>query len=339
MDRAGDTDSIEYMDQQLIPMIDTTRSIAMNLTKLFIFTLTVTFAATSIAFAGQSQIKSKPQQKAKAHKPSEKQTKPAKSDRSRTAYDPVLAAEQAKGSEPYRKSMETVNQLLRKAESCYKADKIGETERLVHETIASSVALSRLFLSTVRSGATSEFSGQMRSSQVDARRLIGKIRMKQQFYDEALEWFRADWREGEDKQLDLDIALCFVRLGNDDAARRFYSDSPILRYASDLTAKDLPGTRTPKTLEASILFARGMQVYLTSRPKEALEDFAAASKLVPNNGVFAFFVGRSSPRIKRHSEALVYYRTAIRCLRFKSTFMESAKESEQGMIYYKRIGL
>jgi len=233
--------------------------------------------------------------------------------RTQTRQDPDAYA-------AHLKAMEPINRALSDAEENFKLGNLAKAERLAQETIKITRGLSPL---------PPEL----------ARRLLGKIRMKQGRYQEALSYFQPYWQSKKDSGMDLDMALCFVRLRNYDAARRFYSDNAALRFDSRLTAKDLLGTQTPKTLEASILFAKAQDAAITSsRGQEALDNYIAASKLFPENGMFAYYTGKALTNLNRNADAVPYFRKATRRLDSKSRLLEDAKESEQRAVYFKSIG-
>ncbi len=147
-----------------------------------------------------------------------------------------------------------------------------------------------------------------------AERLLGQIAMKRGRYEQALGYFLADDQPGRElgHGRDLDVALCYARLGNHQMARRYYSDRMVLRFAHDITARDLPGTRTPQALEASILLARGFDSYLSGGTRKAFENLQAAERLAPANGYIPYLAGRSLVTMGRHADAVRYFRKAMR---------------------------
>ena len=100
-------------------------------------------------------------------------------------------------------------------------------------------------------------------------------------------------------------------LGNDEMARQFYSDQSILQYSS-ISPRDLPGTNTHQTLEASILLAQGLDEYLTSRQQEAFEDFNIATKLARRNGLAPYYAAKCLLELKRFQEAIPYFEQAAK---------------------------
>jgi hypothetical protein len=134
-----------------------------------------------------------------------------------------------------------------------------------------------------------------------ARRLIAHIRMEQGQYQDALKLLGADWIPGGSSRVGLDIALCYVRLGNLPMARKFYSDEEILRY-SFIKREDLPGICTSPTLEASILMARGLLSYFSYINADAARDLHAANRLAPRNGMIPYFNGKALIKANRASE-------------------------------------
>ena len=205
----------------------------------------------------------------------------------------------------YREAIKPVNEAFGLAQSRYYAGDLIGAEQAARSVIPLAVGISP-------------------GAQADARTLIGKIRMRQGKYQEALDWIGADWQQGADSSLDAEVALCYVRLGNTTKARQFYSDEAAIRYDSSLTIQDLPGTRNRQMLEASILMARGLQKYATaSGQAEALTDFETALQIVPNNGLAAYYAAKSLIALGRQEEAGPYFVKAVENGRGK--FVENAK--------------
>lgn len=136
-------------------------------------------------------------------------------------------------------------------------------------------------------------------------RLLGEIYIEQGRNREALPYLGQAYRYGRGTvELDMDVALVHCRLGDLDKARQqFDSEKWLLRFRVG-KPEELPGTLTAKTLEASILFARGMQYFLTGRESRAVRDYAAAARIVPTNGLLANYQGKALRDLKRDPEAL-----------------------------------
>ena len=115
--------------------------------------------------------------------------------------------------------------------------------------------------------------------------LLGRIYLKGGQYAKALPRLQRAQLHPVTSGIDLDLALAYVRLGDYDNASRFYSDQSILRYLSDgegVLPQELPGTDSSNyALEASILFARGLDTHFEARDDEALVDFQAAHASCP----------------------------------------------------------
>lgn len=144
--------------------------------------------------------------------------------------------------------------------------------------------------------------------------LLGDIRLRQGRYEDALRYYlptgQSTWRSG----LNLDVALCYVRLGNYEAARRSYSDEAVLQYVPQDQRSEyhrsMPGMASPRALEASILFARGNESAMSGSHAEAISDFEAAGKLAPTNGLVAYCAGTSLVYLNRPAEATPFFRRA-----------------------------
>ena len=222
--------------------------------------------------------------------------------------DPEAAARYQEASKPSFEAMRQAELLFRKHDLTGAENAAKESMRLAWEAGAGDVGSSR--------------------------NLIRKIRMQQGKYQEALEWIGADWQQGADSSLDLDVALCYVRLGNTTKARQFYSDENTLRYASSLTVQDLPGTRNRKMLEASILIARGIDKFFRATgEKEALADFDAALTLAPQNGLAAYYAAQSLVVLGRRTEATPYFIKAAQ--NGHGTFVKQARRWIPGDVLSK----
>lgn len=164
--------------------------------------------------------------------------------------------------------------------------------------------------------AAPTFGGYVKLSAPFIGRQLGQAYLKDGKYDKAIYWL-----SGARKNLTtvggglgLELALAYVRLGDYKNASRFYSDQSILRYLSDgegVLPQDLPGTDSPKALEASILFARGLDAYFEARDDDALVDLQAAHALVPDNPLIAYHCARILSEKRRFAEATPLYECAV----------------------------
>ena len=143
--------------------------------------------------------------------------------------------------------------------------------------------------------------------------LLGRIYLKDGQYAKAIYWLQGAKQHTVDSGLDLNLALAYVRLGDYKNASRLYSDQSILRYLSDgegVLTQDLPGTNSPKALEASILFARGLDTHFEARDDEALVDLQAANRLAPDNPLIAYHCATILSEERRFAEATPLYERA-----------------------------
>jgi len=143
--------------------------------------------------------------------------------------------------------------------------------------------------------------------------LLGRIYLKGGQYAKAIQWLQGAKLHTVTSGLNLDLALAYARLGDYKNASRFYSDQASLQYhfaGKDVLPQDLPGTDTPQALEASILLARGLDVYLEHRDDEALVEFQAAHRLAPDNALIAYYCAYILSEEGRHSEAAPLFQRA-----------------------------
>ena len=143
-----------------------------------------------------------------------------------------------------------------------------------------------------------------------ALQLFGEMCLLQKRNKEALESFLACYHNTRSTELDLDVALAYCRLGNYDMAMQWYSDQVLLQNYG-ITPQDLPGTLNLRSLEASVLLARGGQASGHAAYQEALIYFEAAGKLAPHNGLIASMTGEMLSNMGRHTpEYAPYFRLA-----------------------------
>ena len=145
--------------------------------------------------------------------------------------------------------------------------------------------------------------------------LLGQIYLKDGQYEKAIYWLKNAklTTTTVGGGLDLDLALAYVRQGDYKSASRFYGDRSTLRYLSDregVLTQDLPGTDSPKRLEASILLARGLDAHSEARDDEALVDLQAAHTLAPDNPLIAYHCARILSEKRRFVEATPLYERA-----------------------------
>ncbi len=142
----------------------------------------------------------------------------------------------------------------------------------------------------------------------EARRLLGRILFKENRFEEALEVLMQDYRQGQSVALDLDIALCLIKLGRAAQAQPYVSNRTLLQYGT--VESDLPGREPNSKLEASVRFARGLDLLRRSYSRAALEEFLAADQLAPKNGAINYHAGMALVDLNRHREAKPYFQRA-----------------------------
>lgn len=142
--------------------------------------------------------------------------------------------------------------------------------------------------------------------------LLGDIRLRQCRYEEALRHYLPARNRIGRYALDLDAALCCVRLEDYKRARLLFSNEVLRAYFSGLDPADLPGTKTLRELEATILMARGADAFRSCYEEVALENFEAAARVAPHNGLAACWAAESLDWLGRPAEAVPYWRRAAR---------------------------
>ncbi len=148
--------------------------------------------------------------------------------------------------------------------------------------------------------------------------LLGDIYREQGRYQDAIDTYLKARQHTRDLQLDLGIALSYLKLGDMKNARKFYSEKQTFAgRTSDLPPAQkatyiaqLPGTKTAKTMEASIYFARGCEKSSVAQIDEAVEDYKKALRLVPRNALIASKCAWDLGSIYRGEEATPYWARA-----------------------------
>ena len=135
----------------------------------------------------------------------------------------------------------------------------------------------------------------------------GQYKAALEGYREVTENFSMVHTSSSEYDIFLNVALCYIRLGDYEKAKKFYSDEILLRD-SNFSKEDLPGTDNPRALEASILLACGT----LANAEGALANYESAIKLAPRNGVLAYRQAMLLMRLKRYDEALPMFARAVR---------------------------
>ncbi len=143
------------------------------------------------------------------------------------------------------------------------------------------------------------------------KELLGDIQLAKGQYEEALESYGVARSHSANPGLSLNVAFCFIRLGDYKNAKKSYSDRYLLRNTG-VNKEDLPGIDDVRALEASILLARGAEARSTGDYKEAVANFEPALKLAPRNGMLAYVQARTLMDLKRYDEALPMFTRAVR---------------------------
>jgi tetratricopeptide (TPR) repeat protein len=145
-----------------------------------------------------------------------------------------------------------------------------------------------------------------------AQRLKGRVLIRQGKPRKALEALQKGWKSVENaKGVDLDVALCYIRLGDTKRAAQFYSQQDMLARSSSVSAADLPPANTRKGLEARILLARGGLFSSTGLFEDAARDYDAAALLTPRNALIHYRLAAALP-LARRSERPVHFAYALK---------------------------
>lgn len=146
--------------------------------------------------------------------------------------------------------------------------------------------------------------------------LLGDVYREQGRYNDALDAYFKARQHTRDVALDLGIALSYLKLNDLKNAHKFYDEKRHFSKVELPPAKkaiymaSLPGTKTAKTMEASILFARGCEKGSYAARDEAAEDFKKALILVPRNALIAYNCAWDLGSIYGDKEATSYWARA-----------------------------
>ena len=285
--------------------------------KVALSTLVIAAAATSVMLAQSSQvpvtktdIQSSVSQQAQAHQPISSQTVSStdvKNLLSSTLVEtnsvtPTPPSFSHPIPEEMQKSIRAQSALSQAAEKearrLFKEGRFAEAEAAARRSLELSIKIN----------------GQPTS--MTALQLIGDIYMAQKRYQDALDTYAKAREHTRNLELDLSMALAYVRLGDLEKARRFYSQEKFYaRFPEedrDQVGPQLPEPTDAKTFEASIFYTLGAEKSSYAATEEAAEAYQKALDLFPRNGRFAYLLARKLMRLKRYDEALPMFARAVR---------------------------
>lgn len=136
--------------------------------------------------------------------------------------------------------------------------------------------------------------------------LQGEIYLAMGRNQKALQCLLAASQNTSGALLDLDLALAYFRLGEYDASRQFYLKHDLSEQefqGQPLDAQDLPASDAPARLEAYILVARALE-YNSDYRSQALADYAAAERIIPDNPLLSYNYGCELMQAGRYVEAM-----------------------------------
>ncbi len=137
--------------------------------------------------------------------------------------------------------------------------------------------------------------------------LLGDIQLAKGEYKEALKSYAiAPLRSAA---CPVNTALCYVRLGDLEQAKKSCPDKMLAQYASESHPEAMPGTRDLKSMEATLLMALA-NIYGADSAQE-LKYYKAAEKLAPTNWHLAEGLGWTLDDRGRSDEAVRYYKRAV----------------------------
>lgn len=141
----------------------------------------------------------------------------------------------------------------------------------------------------------------------EAERLLGRIALEEGKYVEALPLLIGDGHLAREDRSNLDIALCYSKMGQNDKALDYYREEITNEFG--LTQDLLPRTPGAGAIEAKILLSRGLVSYHTSSASSftlALKDFRDAGRLDPRCPATAYYTSKTLFSLQRNEQALPF---------------------------------
>jgi len=205
-------------------------------------------------------------------------------------------------NEKFQREMEEANRresiANKKAQQLFEQGRLAEAEQACYDALAVSLKIN----------------GE--PTDTTAMQLLGDVYREQKRYKEAIEVYGNSLKHGiGDDDVPLNIAWCYLKLGDLKNAHQFYSEE---KFFADLPPAQkamyiisLPGTKTPKTMEASLLFALGCEKSGHADVDNSVPYFKKALLIVPHNALIAYKCARDLARFSRKEEAVPYWARAV----------------------------
>lgn len=184
----------------------------------------------------------------------------------------------------------------KKAQQLFEEGRLAEAEQACYDALAVSFKIN---------GETTD---------IDAQQLLGDVYREQGRYKEAIEMYQTSLKHGAgDEAVDFKTALCYLKLGDLKNAHKFYSEE---KFVADVPAKKkadylsmLPGTKTPRTMEASLLYAMGC-VKRSQDDEKAIALWKKVLEIVPQNALAAHNIAWEYDFLGKRDEAVPYWARA-----------------------------
>lgn len=154
-----------------------------------------------------------------------------------------------------------------------------------------------------------------------AKQLLGDIYQAQGRYKDAIDAYVTSRKYTFDnEETDLKIALCYLKLGDMENAHKFYTEKKFFsveRFLGGTTTKQkaddfsmLPGDKTPRTMEASLLYTLASERDLHGDTEEANALFKKTLELAPRNALAARYIAWNLDFLGKRDEAVSYWARA-----------------------------
>jgi tetratricopeptide (TPR) repeat protein len=134
---------------------------------------------------------------------------------------------------------------------------------------------------------------------------LGDVHSAEGNYRDALAEYLGGGRTTARDGLDLDIALCYFRLGNYSQAGRADAAGIVRRLHDGMKDidREVGGPGDNKSLEGYILYAKALILSHHVQETQAVKLFAQAQALLPGHALLAYDQARSLAYLHRYAEA------------------------------------
>jgi Flp pilus assembly protein TadD len=107
-------------------------------------------------------------------------------------------------------------------------------------------------------------------------------------------------------------ALALLKLGRTSEARKHYQDQFIARQLPSMSYLNLPPKKTDREFEGTLWLARGINAFVAGSAKRAEHDLFESNRLVPNQPLTSYFIGKLYLQFGKKDDARKYLKIAAK---------------------------